>query len=113
MTMEDIKVRAAGDVDHASLYRTSEADIRRHAAEDGDVEQQADQPGRVVIPPALVRAKTGLSQEEFARALGIPVGMLRDWEKGRKRPDPAANSLFVLINADPERMLGLLQPAEM
>ena len=111
MTMDDIKAMAANDIDPAVLHRTTETDIARQMAEDGEDDDFDASSGRVVVPPAFVRAKTGLTQEQFARALRIPVETLRDWEQGRTRPDPAANSLFRLVNADPERMLGLLQDA--
>lgn len=112
MTLEDIRAIAADDVDAATLHRTTEADIARHAVEDGEIADEDAPSGRIVVPPALVRSKTGLTQEQFARALHIPVKTLRNWEQGRTRPDPAANSLFRLVNADPEKMLGLLQDAK-
>ena len=33
-----------------------------------------------------IRAKTGMTQAEFAAAFGFPAGTLRDWEQGRTRP---------------------------
>ena len=39
--------------------------------------------------PAL-RRFAGLTQEEFAEALGISVHTLRNWEQGRRRPDSPA-----------------------
>src|SRR5947209_10778678 len=39
-----------------------------------------------------VRGKVGLSQDEFARAFGVSVGTLRNWEQNRVRPDGPARS---------------------
>ena len=108
MTVEEIRMAASTDVEMAKVRATTEDDIRRHAIEDGEGTDIDDAPAHVVIPPALVRSKTGLTQEQFARALRIPVKTLRNWEQGRTRPDPAANALFVLVNANPPRMLALL-----
>jgi putative transcriptional regulator len=108
MTAEEIRAAASKDVDVAKVRATTEDEIRRHAIEDGEEPDADNASGHVVIPPALVRAKTGLTQDQFARALRIPVKTLRNWEQGRTRPDPAANALFVLVNADPPKMLALL-----
>ena len=37
---------------------------------------------------------TGLTQEEFARALGISVHTLRNWEQGRRTPEGVALALL-------------------
>jgi putative transcriptional regulator len=58
-----------------------------------------------------VRFVTGLSQEEFARVFGIPIGTLRDWEQGRFEPDQAAHSYLKVIEANPKAVRKALQPA--
>lgn len=45
-------------------------------------EIEVDDPDVVAI-----RASTGLSQPAFARSIGIPLGTLKNWEQGRRRPD--------------------------
>jgi putative transcriptional regulator len=50
---------------------------------------------------ALACRALGLTQEEFARAYGIPVATLRDWEQGRRRPDQASKTLLKLIERMP------------
>jgi hypothetical protein len=53
------------------------------------------------------RAKTRYSvyscytQENFARALGISLGTLRQWEQKRRRPTGAARVLLALLDRDP------------
>lgn len=54
---------------------------------------------------------TGMTQEEFAAALGIPVATLRNWEQGRNAIDPAARSLLILVARDPEGTLAALAAA--
>lgn len=98
----------AGRVDWAKVDATTEEEIRAQLIEDG---QDPDAPlGDFVvrIPPAEVRKRTGLSQEAFARAIGVPAATLRNWEQGRTPPDPAALSLLALVADDPERALDVL-----
>lgn len=48
-----------------------------------------------------IRSKTGLSQPAFARSIGIPVGTLKNWEQGRRRPEGPARVLLALIDRRP------------
>lgn len=59
---------------------------------------------RVKVPEpdvAAIRAKSGLSQAEFARSIGVAVGTLRGWEQGRRRPEGPARVLLALIEKRP------------
>jgi len=66
--------RNTGRVDRNKVAATTEADIRRHMIEDGE-DPDAPLPRKLqpYISVAAVRAKLGLSQGEFAMAIGIPV----------------------------------------
>lgn len=46
--------------------------------------------------PAAAEARTsmGLSQQEFAKLLGVSVRTLQDWEQGRREPTGAARTLL-------------------
>jgi putative transcriptional regulator len=70
---------------------------------------------RVFIPPDIdvraIRRGTGLTQEAFARAFGIPLTTLRDWEQGRARPDSAVRSYLLVISRDPEMVEKTLHAA--
>ncbi len=57
---------------------------------------------KVHIPPQydtrLMRARMGLSQEAFAKRYNFSVGAVRDWEQGRKVPDPATQAYLTVIS---------------
>jgi putative transcriptional regulator len=53
------------------------------------------------------RAQSGLSQSEFARATGVSVRTLQEWEQGRKVPSGAAQSLLKLVSRHPELLAEL------
>ena len=50
---------------------------------------------------AAIRGKTGLSQPAFARSIGVPLGTLKNWEQGRRRPRGPARVLLALIEKRP------------
>ncbi|GGB63726.1 transcriptional regulator [Roseibium aquae] len=56
------------------------------------------------IPDAdvqAIRARTGLSQAEFARSIGVKKATLLNWEQRRRAPDGPARVLLALIDKDP------------
>lgn len=53
------------------------------------------------IDVAEVRAKTGLSQADFARSIGVAKGTLLNWEHGRRSPTGPAQVLLALISKQP------------
>ena len=53
------------------------------------------------------RTQSGLSQSEFARATGVSVRTLQEWEQGRKVPSGAAQSLLKLVSRHPELLAEL------
>jgi len=69
---------------------------------------QAARVTRVKLPPAAeARAKVGLSQQDFARLLGVSPRTLQDWEQGRREPTGAAKTLLRLAATHPEVLLEL------
>ncbi|MFM8498745.1 MAG: helix-turn-helix domain-containing protein [Chakrabartia sp.] len=59
---------------------------------------------RVKVPPvnvAALRAKTGLSQFEFAQSIGVPKGTLFNWEQGRREPTGPAQVLLAILAKKP------------
>jgi putative transcriptional regulator len=63
--------------------------------------------GRVItLPPiATIRAKSGLSQGDFARLLGVSVRTLQEWEQGRRVPSGPARTLLSIANRNPKILL--------
>jgi putative transcriptional regulator len=63
--------------------------------------------GRVVtLPPiAEIRSRTGLSQSEFARLLGVSVRTLQEWEQGRRAPSGPARMLLAIAYKNPKALL--------
>ena len=51
---------------------------------------------------AQVRRKAGLSQSQFAKALGISVNTLKSWEQGQRKPSGSAQVLLKLLGKKPE-----------
>jgi putative transcriptional regulator len=49
-----------------------------------------------------LRARLGMTQEQFASAYCLPLGTVRDWEQGRTRPDAPALALLAVIDREPE-----------
>jgi putative transcriptional regulator len=50
---------------------------------------------------SALRKFVGLTQAQFARAMGISVHTLRDWEQDRRRPDGPAVALLCIAARHP------------
>lgn len=48
------------------------------------------------------RVQCGLSQTQFAQALGISHRTLQQWEQGRRHPSGAAETLLLIIYRHPD-----------
>ena len=48
-----------------------------------------------------LRKGSGLKTDEFARAMGVSVAMVLEWESKRERPTPTELKLMRLIQANP------------
>jgi putative transcriptional regulator len=56
-----------------------------------------------------VRAKVGMSQNEFASAFGISVSTLRHWERGDRSPQGPALVLLNVVAKEPQAVLNALR----
>lgn len=66
--------------------------------------------GTVVFSPAIeARKKTGLSQDELAAALDVPVATLQEWEGIHGQPTEAANKLIEMAIKNPAAFLELVR----
>lgn len=52
--------------------------------------------------PRIVRARLGMTQEEFSKMLGVPLGTLRNWEQGTREPVGAAKALLRVAAKHPD-----------
>jgi putative transcriptional regulator len=52
--------------------------------------------------PKAIREQWGLSQNKFAKLLGISVSTLQNWEQGRRKPDGPAKVLLNVAAKYPE-----------
>ena len=69
---------------------------------------QAARITKVSLPAAAeARAKTGLSQQDFADLLGVSARTLQDWEQGRREPTGAAKTLLRVAASHPKILLSL------
>jgi putative transcriptional regulator len=87
--LEEALAFANGEISHAKEHEVSVAEV--------DV--------------ADVRQKTGLSQAEFARSIGVAKGTLLNWEHGRRHPTGPAQVLLALIAKKPSVVQDLLRGA--
>ena len=52
-----------------------------------------------------IRKQYGLSQDKFAKLLGISVATLSNWEQGRRKPEGPARVLLQVAAKHPEAVL--------
>ena len=59
-----------------------------------------------VVPASVdvkvIRQNLNLSQTQFAKKYGFPVGTLRNWEQGRRSPEGAVRTFLQIINNNPK-----------
>lgn len=68
-----------------------------------------DVPGPVDVK--AIRAKSQLSQAEFARLYGFSVRTLQDWELGRTQPPSAVRAYLIVIEKYPKTVQKALSSA--
>ena len=70
---------------------------------------------RVTVPTEVdvkaIRAKLGMTQQEFSARFGFSVNTLRHWEQGRRAPEGAARAYLRVIERDPQAVQRALQAA--
>ncbi|HEY7665620.1 MAG TPA: helix-turn-helix domain-containing protein [Xanthobacteraceae bacterium] len=57
-----------------------------------------------------VRARTGLTQAEFAARIEVPLETVRNWEQGKRSPRGPARALLKLIDKAPAAAFAVLGP---
>ena len=107
MTLEEIRANRPR-IDRARVAATTEADVRRHRIEDGEDPDAPLPPFRPVPNVRAIRTRLQMTQEAFARAIGVPVATVRNWEQSRTGMDPAVRSLLLVVEREPEAALRAL-----
>ena len=92
-----------GRIDRRRLDATTEADLAVQQAED-DAEAMQDA-ARFV---RRVRRRLGLTQQEFARRIDVPLDTIRNWEQGKRHPTGAARALLKVLDRVPKAALSAL-----
>jgi putative transcriptional regulator len=95
------------DVDLARIDATTEEDIRRQMREEGYDPDEAIR-DEDIISPAVIRKRLGMSQQQFAAAIHVPVATLQNWEQGRTLMDPSARALMTILAREPKAALRAL-----
>jgi putative transcriptional regulator len=62
-----------------------------------------------VIDVVAIRKRAGLSQAAFSARIGVPVGTLRNWEQGHRKPQGPARVLLALLDRNPRIVEETLQ----
>jgi putative transcriptional regulator len=72
-------------------------------------------PARLHVPAELdiraIRAKTGLSQADFAHQFGFTADQIKAWEQGRARPLGGVRAYLLMIDIDHESVSRILRQA--
>jgi putative transcriptional regulator len=82
---------------------TTEKQIARHARAD-DTAARRD----AAAYARRVRARTKLSQAQFAARIGVPVETVRNWEQGKRSPRGPARALLRVIDKAPDLAFDIL-----
>jgi putative transcriptional regulator len=56
-----------------------------------------------------VRARTKLTQAEFAARIGVPIETVRNWEQGKRSPRGPARALLKVIDKAPDVAFAVLR----
>jgi len=100
--------QAVDETDWAAQDALTDADIARQVAENPDAAPLLSDEEAATALVRGVRKRLGLSQAAFAARYRIPVGTLRDWEQGRKRPDAPALAYLRVIAREPAMVARVL-----
>jgi len=102
MTLEPVMARKPPDADLTKVDATTEADIQRHMLQEGYDPDKAVR-NADIVSPAVIRKRLGMSQQQFADAIHVPVATLQNGEQGRTQMDPGARALTTILAREPAR----------
>ena len=88
----------------ASIKRGLEEAIGHAEGRNADVRVHRPQP----VDVKALRAKIGMTQEQFAARFGFSTATLRHWERGDRNPHGPALVLLNVIKNDPKAVIAAL-----
>ncbi len=94
-----------GKTDWARVDAMSEEEINAAAKSDPDAQLWTTEElkrARRVVDVKAIRARSRLSQRQFAETFGLSIRTVQDWEQGRYTPDGPARVLLTVIDRNPE-----------
>ncbi|MGZ5813142.1 MAG: helix-turn-helix domain-containing protein [Xanthobacteraceae bacterium] len=108
------------DGSEQTLSARLEAILAQAAPRDPAIDSQAAPAAgeaRDAVYARGVRARTKLTQAEFAARIGVPVETVRNWEQGKRSPRGPARALLKVIEKAPDVAFAVLrrdgaQPAD-
>jgi putative transcriptional regulator len=84
-------------------------ELKKSIKQGGQILKGKKKPGRIFNfdnpDPKQIRDKLGLSQNKFAKLLGISISTLQNWEQGRRKPEGPAKVLLKVASKYPDAVL--------
>ena len=87
--------------DHVERFLQALESVKR-SLETGEGRHNVESFERRVVDIPALRARYGMTQQQFADAFGIAIGTMRNWEQGRRVPDGPAQRLLEIIEDRPD-----------
>jgi len=97
--------------DWARVHAMTEEEVEANALADPDSAPETEQEIAAAWGEQYLRetrAKLHMTQAQFSAKFHIPLGTLRDWERGASVPDASARTLLRVIAKDPEAVIRAL-----
>ena len=105
--IEEMIARGEDRTDWAKVDSISEEELDEIVRSDPDdvYLSEAELADAIPIYPVdlkQLRRRLGLTQESFAARFGFSLGTVRNWERGRRRPEGPAQILLQVTDREPE-----------
>lgn len=112
ITINSLKEVPQGKTNWKRVDQMSEEEAYHNALNDSDASPLSKRKGlQPTVDVKLIRAKLGMTQQEFAKTFHLSLATLRDWEQRRVRPDQAARTLLKVIERNPNAVKNALKIA--
>jgi putative transcriptional regulator len=105
-----MRVRLKADGRIVEIMPDGSERVLAAAAENGDATNGHD--ANAAAYARSIRARTKLTQAEFAAGIGVPIETVRNWEQGKRSPRGPARALLKLIEKAPQVAFAVLGTAK-